>query len=140
MLHYVEDVYALNPSYSSSRMHCSDARNLYHLYFPLLGYLQCIDSATVSLVQKYSLQIQTLSYSQAVISLTANQPVPEGCAVAIASDRCTVNLMLKVRASIICPVLFVSFHLSVISGVCILDPLYYECTSVLHVGFLFFKF
>lgn len=62
------------------------------------GYLQCLDSATVSLVQKYSLQIQTLSYSQAVIPVTANQPVPGGCAVAIASDRCTVNLMLKVRA------------------------------------------
>ncbi|XP_061573124.1 valine--tRNA ligase [Cololabis saira] len=58
-------------------------------------YLQCRDSATVSLVQKYNLQIQTLSYSQAVIPLTANQLVPEGCAVAIASDRCTVNLMLK---------------------------------------------
>uniref|UniRef100_A0A3B5AMM4 Valine--tRNA ligase n=1 Tax=Stegastes partitus TaxID=144197 RepID=A0A3B5AMM4_9TELE len=58
-------------------------------------YLQCTDSATVSLVQKYSLQIQTLSYSQAIIPLVANQPVPEGCAVAIASDRCTVNLMLK---------------------------------------------
>uniref|UniRef100_A0A671YNW0 Valine--tRNA ligase n=1 Tax=Sparus aurata TaxID=8175 RepID=A0A671YNW0_SPAAU len=58
-------------------------------------YLQCIDSATASLVHKYSLQIQTLSYSQAIIPLTDNQPVPEGCAVAIASDRCTVNLMLK---------------------------------------------
>uniref|UniRef100_A0A667ZEY4 Valine--tRNA ligase n=1 Tax=Myripristis murdjan TaxID=586833 RepID=A0A667ZEY4_9TELE len=58
-------------------------------------YLQCIDSETVALVQKYNLQIQTLSYSQAVIPLTASQPVPEGCAVAIASDRCTVNLMLK---------------------------------------------
>ncbi|XP_068610674.1 valine--tRNA ligase [Brachionichthys hirsutus] len=58
-------------------------------------YLQCIDAATSSSLQKYSLQIQTLSYSQAVIPLTANQPVPEGCAVAIASDRCTVNLMLK---------------------------------------------
>uniref|UniRef100_H3CRE9 Valine--tRNA ligase n=1 Tax=Tetraodon nigroviridis TaxID=99883 RepID=H3CRE9_TETNG len=58
-------------------------------------YLQCTDSATVSLVQKYSLQIQTLSYSQAVIPLTAPQAAPEGCAVAIASDRCTVNLMLK---------------------------------------------
>ncbi|CAG6014988.1 unnamed protein product [Menidia menidia] len=58
-------------------------------------YLQCIDAATVSLVQKYNLQIQTLSYSQAVIPLTAGQLVPEGCAVAIASDRCTVNLMLK---------------------------------------------
>lgn len=65
--------------------------------FSLPGYLQCIDSATMSLVQKYSLQIQTLSYSQAVLPLTSNQPVPEGCAVAIASDRCTVNLMLKVR-------------------------------------------
>lgn len=62
------------------------------------GYLQCIDSATVSLVQKYSLQIQTLSYSQAVIPVTATQPGPDGCAVAIASDRCTVNLMLKVSA------------------------------------------
>lgn len=67
--------------------------------FTLLGYLQCIDPATVSLVQKFSLQIQTLSYSQAIIPLTASEPVPEGCAVAIASDRCTVNLMLKVRDS-----------------------------------------
>ncbi|AWO96362.1 putative valine--tRNA ligase-like isoform 3 [Scophthalmus maximus] len=58
-------------------------------------YLQCIDPATVSLVQKYCLQIQTLSYSQAIITLPTNKPVPEGCAVAIASDRCTVNLMLK---------------------------------------------
>lgn len=65
-------------------------------YFPS-GYLQCIDSATVSLVQKYSLQIQTLSYSQAIVPLMATQPAPEGCAVAIASDRCTVNMMLKVR-------------------------------------------
>lgn len=60
------------------------------------GYLQCIDSATASLVEKYSLQIQTLTYSQAIAPLTANQPVPQGCAVAISSDRCTVNLMLKV--------------------------------------------
>ncbi|KAM4601058.1 valine--tRNA ligase [Polymixia lowei] len=58
-------------------------------------YLQCIDAETVSLVHKYTLQLQTLSYSQAVIPLTADQHVPEGCAVAIASDRCTVNLMLK---------------------------------------------
>nr|P49696.1 RecName: Full=Valine--tRNA ligase; AltName: Full=Valyl-tRNA synthetase; Short=ValRS [Takifugu rubripes]CAA62967.1 valyl-tRNA synthetase [Takifugu rubripes] len=58
-------------------------------------YLQCTDAATVSLVQKYSLQIQTLSYSQAIVPLMAPQPAPEGCAVAIASDRCTVNMMLK---------------------------------------------
>ncbi|TNN02795.1 hypothetical protein fugu_010282 [Takifugu bimaculatus] len=58
-------------------------------------YLQCTDAATMSLVQKYSLQIQTLSYSQAIVPLMAPQPAPEGCAVAIASDRCTVNMMLK---------------------------------------------
>ncbi|KAK0151520.1 Valine--tRNA ligase [Merluccius polli] len=58
-------------------------------------YLQCIDLATVSLVQKYSLQIQTLSYSQTVNAVTPDQAVPEGCAVAIASDRCTINLVLK---------------------------------------------
>lgn len=54
----------------------------------------------MSLVQKYSPQIQTLSYSQAVIPLAAPQAAPEGCAVAIASDRCTVNLMLRVRRAL----------------------------------------
>ncbi|XP_061675677.1 valine--tRNA ligase [Syngnathoides biaculeatus] len=58
-------------------------------------YLQCADSATVSLVQTSNVQIQTLSYCQAVIPLSAEQAVPAGCAVAIASDRCTVNLMIK---------------------------------------------
>uniref|UniRef100_A0A3Q2YZ20 Valine--tRNA ligase n=1 Tax=Hippocampus comes TaxID=109280 RepID=A0A3Q2YZ20_HIPCM len=58
-------------------------------------YLQCADAATVSLVQTSNVQIQTLSYSQAVIPLSAEQVVPAGCAVAIASDRCTVNLMIK---------------------------------------------
>ncbi|XP_049587384.1 valine--tRNA ligase isoform X2 [Syngnathus scovelli] len=58
-------------------------------------YLQCADGATLFLVQTSSAQIQTLSYSQAVIALSAEQAVPAGCAVAIASDRCTVNLMIK---------------------------------------------
>ena len=58
-------------------------------------YLQCIDSKTASIVQKYRLLIQTLSYSQAVTPLTGDRAVPEGCAMAIASDKCTVNLMLK---------------------------------------------
>lgn len=62
------------------------------------GYLQCIDSATAFLVEKYSLQIQTLSYSQAIHPVTGSErAIPEGCAVAIASDKCTVHLMLKVR-------------------------------------------
>ncbi|XP_057691094.1 valine--tRNA ligase [Corythoichthys intestinalis] len=58
-------------------------------------YLQCADSATVSLVETCGVQIQTLSYCQAVVPLSAEQPAPSGCAVAIASDRCTVNLMIK---------------------------------------------
>ncbi|XP_026795850.3 valine--tRNA ligase [Pangasianodon hypophthalmus] len=59
-------------------------------------YLQCIDSATASLVDKYSLQIQTLSYSQAIHPVTGSESaIPEGCAVAIASDKCTVHLLLK---------------------------------------------
>lgn len=63
---------------------------------PVPGYLQCADAAAISLVQTSNVQIQTLSYSQAVIPLSAEQAVPAGCAVAIASDRCTVNLMIKV--------------------------------------------
>lgn len=59
-------------------------------------YLQCIDPETVSLVQMYGLPIQTLSYSQAIHPTTGAQgAIPEGCAVAIASDRCSVHLMLK---------------------------------------------
>lgn len=75
------------------------------LTFPLSpppGYLQCIDSATASQVEKYTLQIQTLSYSQAIHLVTGSESaVPEGCAVAIASDKCTVHLLLKVRVIII---------------------------------------
>ncbi|XP_029592230.1 valine--tRNA ligase-like isoform X1 [Salmo trutta] len=58
-------------------------------------YLQCIDSETMSLVEQYSLQIQTLSLSQTIQPVPATGAVPEGCAVAIASDRCTIHLMLK---------------------------------------------
>uniref|UniRef100_A0A671P772 valine--tRNA ligase n=1 Tax=Sinocyclocheilus anshuiensis TaxID=1608454 RepID=A0A671P772_9TELE len=59
-------------------------------------YLQCIDSDTAALVQTYSLQIQTLSYSQAIYPVVGgDSTIPQGCAVAIASDKCTVHLMLK---------------------------------------------
>ncbi|KAI5620474.1 valine--tRNA ligase [Silurus asotus] len=59
-------------------------------------YLQCIDSTTASLVEEYKLQIQTLSYSQAIHPVTGSEgTIPDGCAVAIASDKCTVHLMLK---------------------------------------------
>uniref|UniRef100_A0AAY4D3G5 valine--tRNA ligase n=1 Tax=Denticeps clupeoides TaxID=299321 RepID=A0AAY4D3G5_9TELE len=59
-------------------------------------YLQCIDSESTCLVQKYSLQLQTLSYSQAIHAVCGTDAaIPQGCAVAIASDKCTVHLMLK---------------------------------------------
>ncbi|RXN05670.1 valine--tRNA ligase-like isoform X1 [Labeo rohita] len=59
-------------------------------------YLQCIDADTAALVQTYSLQIQTLSYSQAIYPVVGgDSTIPQGCAVAIASDKCTVHLMLK---------------------------------------------
>uniref|UniRef100_A0A8C2Q7G9 Valine--tRNA ligase n=1 Tax=Cyprinus carpio TaxID=7962 RepID=A0A8C2Q7G9_CYPCA len=59
-------------------------------------YLQCIDPDTAALVQTYSLQIQTLSYSQAIYPVVGgDSTIPQGCAVAIASDKCTVHLMLK---------------------------------------------
>ncbi|KAJ8287759.1 hypothetical protein COCON_G00004180 [Conger conger] len=62
-------------------------------------YLQCIDGDTAAAVRAHSLQIQTLSYSQSVHAVSAagdaGGAVPEGCAVAIASDRCTVHLLLK---------------------------------------------
>lgn len=67
-------------------------------YLSVTGYLQCIDSDTAALVQTYSLQIQTLSYSQAIHPVVGGDTtIPQGCAVAIASDKCTVHLMLKVK-------------------------------------------
>lgn len=62
------------------------------------GYLQCVDSDTSALVQMYNLQIQTLSYSQTIHPVVGgDNTIPQGCAVAIASDKCTVHLMLKVK-------------------------------------------
>ncbi|XP_063054552.1 valine--tRNA ligase isoform X4 [Engraulis encrasicolus] len=59
-------------------------------------YLQCVDSETASLVDRFALQLQTLSYSQTIRPVTGgDQDIPQGCAVAIASDRCSVHLMLK---------------------------------------------
>ncbi|XP_058864914.1 valine--tRNA ligase [Acipenser ruthenus] len=57
-------------------------------------YLQCLDAETVAVVKQYSPYIQTLSSSQTVNTLQSGEP-PAGCAVAIASDKCTVHLLLK---------------------------------------------
>ncbi|XP_043939220.1 valine--tRNA ligase [Protopterus annectens] len=57
-------------------------------------YLKCLDTETAAMVTQYTTYIQTLSSSKSVVVLVTEE-VPEGCAVAIASDKCTVNLMLK---------------------------------------------
>ncbi|XP_038672874.1 valine--tRNA ligase [Scyliorhinus canicula] len=58
------------------------------------GYLTCSDENTAALVNMFSSYIQTLSSSKSV-SILVHEECPAGCALAIASDRCTVHLMLK---------------------------------------------
>ncbi|XP_020671012.3 valine--tRNA ligase [Pogona vitticeps] len=58
-------------------------------------YLQCLDSETVKAVTPCSEYIRTLSSSKQVLVLGTGQDVPSGCAVAIASDKCTIHLLLK---------------------------------------------
>uniref|UniRef100_H3B5X3 valine--tRNA ligase n=1 Tax=Latimeria chalumnae TaxID=7897 RepID=H3B5X3_LATCH len=62
-------------------------------------YLKCLDEETAAVVTCYCAYIQTLSSSLSVTALVEGEP-PAGCAVAIASDKCTVNIMLKVGANI----------------------------------------
>nr|XP_056706831.1 valine--tRNA ligase isoform X1 [Euleptes europaea] len=58
-------------------------------------YLQCLDSETAEDVTHCSDYIRTLSSSNRVLVLEPGQAPPPGSAVAIASDRCTVHLLLK---------------------------------------------
>ncbi|XP_066470749.1 valine--tRNA ligase [Tiliqua scincoides] len=58
-------------------------------------YLQCLDSETAEAVTRCSEYIRTLSSSMQVLVLTPGKAPPPGCAVAIASDKCTVHLLLK---------------------------------------------
>ncbi|XP_067830029.1 valine--tRNA ligase [Heptranchias perlo] len=57
-------------------------------------YLKCSDESTAALVRQFSSDIQTLSSSKSV-TILVNEDSPNGCALALASDRCSVNLMLK---------------------------------------------
>ncbi|XP_061475249.1 valine--tRNA ligase [Rhineura floridana] len=58
-------------------------------------YLQCLDSKTVEAVTRCSEYIRTLSSSKQMLVLEPGRVPPSGCAVAIASDKCTVHLLLK---------------------------------------------
>ncbi|XP_078502147.1 valine--tRNA ligase isoform X1 [Lissotriton helveticus] len=57
-------------------------------------FLKCLDAETAEVVTRHSSYIQTLSSSKTVAILVTEEP-PSGCAVAIASDKCTIHLMLK---------------------------------------------
>uniref|UniRef100_A0A8D0GR20 valine--tRNA ligase n=1 Tax=Sphenodon punctatus TaxID=8508 RepID=A0A8D0GR20_SPHPU len=59
------------------------------------GFLQCLDADTVVAVCRCSEYIRILSSSNLVSVLPPGQAPPAGCAVAIASDKCTVHLLLK---------------------------------------------
>ncbi|XP_060095119.1 valine--tRNA ligase [Heteronotia binoei] len=58
-------------------------------------YLQCLDSDTAETVACCSDYIRILSSSNQVLVLDPGHAPPPGCAVAIASDKCTVHLLLK---------------------------------------------
>uniref|UniRef100_A0A670HVP5 Valine--tRNA ligase n=1 Tax=Podarcis muralis TaxID=64176 RepID=A0A670HVP5_PODMU len=58
-------------------------------------FLQCLDPGTARSVSCCSSYIRTLSSSNQVLVLEPGQAPPPGCAVAIASDKCTVHLLLK---------------------------------------------
>lgn len=57
-----------------------------------LAYIKCTDVATESIIQKYSLALQTLAYC----SKTAlGENIPDGCTIITVSDKCEVHLLLK---------------------------------------------
>nr|XP_033772878.1 valine--tRNA ligase isoform X1 [Geotrypetes seraphini]XP_033772879.1 valine--tRNA ligase isoform X1 [Geotrypetes seraphini]XP_033772880.1 valine--tRNA ligase isoform X1 [Geotrypetes seraphini] len=58
-------------------------------------YLTCLDGDTAARVSQYSDYIQALSSSRSMHVLQGEETPPAGCAVGIASDKCTVNLALK---------------------------------------------
>ncbi|KAG8127725.1 putative Valine--tRNA ligase protein, partial [Naja naja] len=59
------------------------------------GYLQCLDLQTAEAVTRCSGYICILSSSKQVLVLEPGKVPPPGCAVAIASDKCIVHLLLK---------------------------------------------
>ncbi|XP_078272094.1 valine--tRNA ligase-like [Rhinoraja longicauda] len=58
------------------------------------GYVKCQDRATAELLGPFCSYIQTLACCQS-LSLLVDDSCPAGCAIGIASDRCSVHLLLK---------------------------------------------
>uniref|UniRef100_A0A674J2T0 valine--tRNA ligase n=1 Tax=Terrapene triunguis TaxID=2587831 RepID=A0A674J2T0_9SAUR len=58
-------------------------------------FLQCLDSGAADAASRCSAYIRSLSSSGLVRVLGPGEAPPAGCAVAVASDKCTVHLLLK---------------------------------------------
>ncbi|XP_044838471.1 valine--tRNA ligase-like [Mauremys mutica] len=58
-------------------------------------FLQCLDSGAGDAASRCSAYIRSLSSSGLVRVLGPGEAPPAGCAVAVASDKCTVHLLLK---------------------------------------------
>ncbi|KAG6921055.1 valyl-tRNA synthetase, partial [Chelydra serpentina] len=59
------------------------------------GFLQCVDAGAADAARRCSAYIGCLSSSGLVRVLGPGEAPPAGCAVAVASDKCTVHLLLK---------------------------------------------
>lgn len=66
-----------------------------HLPSSLAGFLEVADEATGSLASAVSGYVQTLASAGVVAVLALGAPAPQGCAVALASDRCSIHLQLQ---------------------------------------------
>lgn len=62
---------------------------------PLAGFLEVADEATGALASAVSGYVQALASAGVVAVLALGAPAPQGCAVALASDRCSVHLQLQ---------------------------------------------
>lgn len=67
------------------------------LRFPpsLTGFLEVADEATGALASAVSGYVQALASAGVVAVLALGAPAPQGCAVAVASDRCSIHLQLQ---------------------------------------------
>lgn len=61
----------------------------------LAGFLEVTDEATGALASAVSGYVQALASAGVVAVLALGAPAPHGCAVAVASDRCSVHLQLQ---------------------------------------------
>lgn len=75
-----------NPGSGCARLHFSPSS---------AGFLEVADEATGALASAVSGYVQALASAGVVAVLALGAPAPQGCAVAVASDRCSIHLQLQ---------------------------------------------